>query len=94
MPERSVPAWVLAPHEEKEVRAECQERANQKCAEQFKKMGDCVKAHQVLFSWYCPDLKKELLDCVAYWGSHAEFEKMRNEYIERKRETLVKEGKI
>jgi len=89
-----VPAWILAPYEEKALRAECQERTNEKCAEQFRKMGECVSKHQVLFSWYCPDLKKDLLDCVAHWGSHAEFEKLRLVYIEKKRDALRSEGKL
>lgn len=92
--ETPVPIWILAPYEEKLIRAECQERTNNICANKFFRMGECTAKHQLLFSWYCADQKKELLDCVAHWGSKDQYEKLREIYIEKKRAELIKEEKI
>lgn len=82
--DNKIPPWMLAPYEEKEVRKITQEQANTKCAELFKKFGDCSKQHQILFSWKCADEKKAMIDCIAYWGSREVFEQERNKFIEKK----------
>lgn len=92
--ETPVPHWILAPYEEKQIRAECQEVTNKKCAKQFWEMGKCTSEHQLLFSWYCAAQKKELLECVAYWGSHEQYDILRQQYVEKKRVELIKEGKV
>lgn len=92
--ETPVPEWILAPHEEKALRDELQTRTNEICAQQFVRMGQCTEKHQLLFSYYCADLKRELLACVAFNGSRAQYDKLRDEYIRKKRELLRQEGKL
>jgi hypothetical protein len=77
----AVPPWMLAPHEEKKVLRLCQEQSNQKCAESFFKFGKCSEQHQLLFSIKCAEEKKQMIDCVAYWGSREVFEDVRNKFI-------------
>lgn len=89
-----IPAWFLAPYEEKEIRKRCQEQAEEKCKTQFIKFGSCANKHQILFSWKCADLKTQLLDCVAYWGAHERFLDLRDEYIEEKKALLREENKL
>ena len=92
--ETAVPIWILAPHEEKALRDELQENTNRICADKFIKMGECTQKHQVLFSFYCSDLKKELLECVGYNGSRQEYDELRRKYLVRKKELIEKEGKL
>lgn len=91
--ETPIPAWFLAPHEETEIRKRCQDQANEECKQQFIKFGECAEKHQLTFPWKCGDLKKDLLDCVAFWGSHAKFEELRGEFIIEKKKQLVAEAK-
>lgn len=89
--ETPVPVWILAPHEEKALRDKLQENTNDNCAEQFIRMGKCTEKHQLLFSYYCKDLKRELLECVAFEGSRAQYDKLRAEYIRQKKAEVEKE---
>lgn len=89
-----VPAWILAPYEEREVRERCQEQANQKCAKFFMEFGKCSEQHQLLFSWKCAQQKKSMIDCVAFWGSEEVYETLQYEYIEEKKEKLRAEGRL
>lgn len=82
--EPTVPPWMLAPYEEKEVRKRTQELANQQCDKVFREFGMCSEKHQILFSWKCKDEKKAMIDCVAHWGSDKVFEEQRNLYIQEK----------
>ncbi|PRT52568.1 hypothetical protein B9G98_00188 [Wickerhamiella sorbophila] len=92
--ETPVPAWFLAPYEETEIRKRCQDQAQEECKTQFIKFGECAQNHQLLFPWKCADLKKELLDCVAYWGANDKFEDLRVEFIMEKKRKLAEEGKV
>ncbi|ANB13941.1 COX assembly mitochondrial protein [Sugiyamaella lignohabitans] len=91
---RKVPAWMLAPYEEKEVRARCQEQADRMCADKFLAFGRCSEKNQLLFSWKCAEQKKAMIDCVAYWGSTEKFEEVQDRYITEKQEKLRKEGRL
>lgn len=92
-PIRTNPSWMLAPYEEKEVRERCQEQANKKCAQVFFEFGQCSEQHQFTLAWKCKEQKKKIIDCVAYWGSHEVFEKVRNDYIVEKNAKLEQEKK-
>ncbi|CAN6665117.1 COX assembly mitochondrial protein [Trichomonascus vanleenenianus] len=87
----TVPAWMLAPYEEKEVRKRCQEQSNEKCKDLFEAFAQCSQRHQLLFSFKCSEEKKAMIDCVAYWGSKEVFEQERLKYVDEKIEKLEKE---
>lgn len=89
-----IPAWILAPYEEKEVRRRCQEQAEAKCKDFFIKFGECAKNHQILFSIKCKEQKTALLECVGLWGSATEFDKLRAAYVAEKKEILRQELQI
>lgn len=80
----TVPPWMLATYEEKEIRKRTQELTNEKCQDVFSEFAKCSERHQILFSFKCKDEKKAMIDCVSYWGSDKVFEEQRNIYIQEK----------
>lgn len=88
-----VPAWMLAPHEEKEVLKRTQEKANEKCAKVFFDFGDCCKKHQLFFSWKCADQKKAMIQCVEHWGTQEKYLEQRDLYIEEKELQMAQDAR-
>lgn len=89
-----IPYWILASYEEKEVLKRCQDQMEAMCAPKFVAFGDCLKDHQALFWWSCADLKKQLEECVAFWGNYAKCDEVRADYISEKKKRLQEEKKL
>ncbi|CDO55483.1 similar to Saccharomyces cerevisiae YKL137W CMC1 Evolutionarily conserved copper-binding protein of the mitochondrial intermembrane space [Geotrichum candidum] len=85
------PIWMLSPMEEKALLKEHQAWAEKQCEKQYDAFALCCKSFTWSFPWKCNGPKQDLIDCVGEKGSPAMFQKLREEYIDKKIEKKRKE---
>lgn len=50
----------------------------------FLAFAECCKLYPLMFPWKCTTESEAMRECVGRYGSTAMFDKLREEYIERK----------